>query len=45
MTWHDYSLARQYLTEMRVGTRLRQQKRDEDDQAKAAKAAITSRSR
>lgn len=45
MTWHDYALARQFLVETRIGTRIRQAKRDEDAQARSAKAAITARRR
>jgi hypothetical protein len=43
MTWLDYSLARQYLVETRIGTRIRQAKRDENAQAQQAKDAISRR--
>lgn len=43
MTFEDYALARQYLVEHRIGTRLREQKRTEDQQAHKAKQAITRR--
>jgi hypothetical protein len=35
MSWTDYALARQYLTETRIGTRIREAKAIEDAQAKA----------
>jgi hypothetical protein len=43
MTWEDYALARQYLVEHRIGTRLREQRAVEDAQAKAAKKALDAR--
>jgi hypothetical protein len=30
MSWQDYSLARQYLVETRIGTRIREAKKRED---------------
>jgi hypothetical protein len=35
MTWQDYALARKYLVETRIGTRIREAKAIEDAQAKA----------
>ena len=43
MSWQDYALARQYLVEHRIGTRLREQRTAEDAQAKRNQA-ITARS-
>lgn len=36
MSWQDYALARQYLVEEAIGTRIREAKAIEDAQAKAA---------
>lgn len=41
MSWQDYNLARQYLLEERIGTRIREAKRDEDAQARAAAKALS----
>lgn len=35
MTWREYAIARRYLTETRIGARVREAKRIEDAQAKA----------
>lgn len=35
MTWQDYALARQYLVETRIGTRVREAKALEDAQDRA----------
>lgn len=43
MTWQEYALARQYLVEHRIGTRLREQRAIEDAKAKAAKKALSDR--
>jgi hypothetical protein len=40
MTWRDYSLARQYLVEERIGTRVRQTKQEEDVGFLTSKAAL-----
>jgi len=40
MSWQDYSLARQYLLEFRIGTRVRESKHAEDAHAKRSQAAI-----
>lgn len=37
MTWQDYALARQFLSEKHVGSRIREAKAIEDAQAKAAR--------
>lgn len=37
MTWHDYSLARQYLLETHIGTRVREAQREEEAAVKHAK--------
>jgi hypothetical protein len=39
MDWEDYSLARKYLVEHRIGTRIREQKAIEDAQARANRKA------
>lgn len=41
MSWEDYALARQLLLEERIGTRIREAKRDEDTTARAAAKAIS----
>ena len=43
MSWQDYALARQYLVEERIGTRLREAKAIEDARAKAALDRTTMR--
>lgn len=43
MSWPDYALARQYLVEETIGTRLREAKALEDAQAKAALKRTTQR--
>lgn len=43
MTWVDYALARQFLVEERIGTRIREAKAVEDAQAKAAAKHIPRR--
>jgi hypothetical protein len=37
MTWEEYSLARQFISEKYVGSRIREAKAVEDAQAKAAR--------
>jgi len=43
MTWRDYALARQYLVEERIGTRIREAKAIEDAQAKVGLTRTTTR--
>jgi hypothetical protein len=43
MTWQEYALARQYLVETRIGTRIREAKAIEDEQAKASRRALSQR--
>lgn len=43
MDWGTYLLARQYLVEEFVGTKVREAKRIEEEQAKAAAKALRSR--
>lgn len=40
MSWRDYALARQYLTETRVGTRLREIKAREEALARKGREAV-----
>jgi hypothetical protein len=42
MTFEDYALARQYLVETRIGTRIREAKHVEDAKASAARKQLTS---
>lgn len=42
MTWHEFSLARQQLTEEFVGTRLRAAKAQEDAAVKQARKRLNS---
>jgi hypothetical protein len=39
MSWQDYALARQFLVETRIGTRIREAKALEDAQARANRKA------
>lgn len=43
MTWQEYSLARQYLVETHIGTRIREAKAIEDEQARASRKALQQR--
>lgn len=43
MSWQDYALARQYLVEESIGTRIREAKAVEDAKAKRALARTTQR--
>jgi hypothetical protein len=45
MTWQDYSLARQYLVEARIGTRKREAKAREDALARQAVEAVQKQER
>lgn len=45
MDWADYALARTYLVEHRIGTRIREQQAAETAQARASAKAITARQR
>lgn len=40
MTWQEFALARQYLVEREIGTRLREAKAVEDAKAKRAKKEL-----
>lgn len=43
MTFEDYSLARKYLVEERIGTRIREAQHIEEEQARAASKALSRR--
>lgn len=43
MSWHDYQLARQYLVESRIGTRIREAQHIEQAQARSNAKALSSR--
>ena len=43
MSWQDYALARQYLVETRIGTRIREAQEAEKAQARASKKALSAR--
>lgn len=40
MSWQDYSLARAYLAEAKIGTRLREAQHIESAQASASRKAV-----